>query len=352
MKMNENEIYNALGLEPEQAENAGAAAENVPSADGGGADTSVPTKGEGVNGAVERVAALSPEEAESGDAAEDKGADLAAGQSRAAGADEPKGAAEESDDGAAGEQTPEERREHAARRRRQEQDRAIREAVEAALAEQKKLDEQKWSDFFRRAKLKNTMTGEQINSFEEFGAWADAFEAEQMQRELQEGKLTPETLKRVIADNPTVRRAEELLRREENERRAREDAAAAKRIEAEIAEISKLDPSIRSTADLLNMPRAQEFYEYVRRGNSFLDAFYLVNRERLAAQAAEAAKQQTLSSVRSREHLTATGSGRGAGAQGVPADELAMFRLFNPDASEEDIQRFYNSENGKKNGQE
>lgn len=125
-------------------------------------------------------------------------------------------------------------------------------------------------------------------------------------------------------------------------RSERDEAAFHERVDAELREIHRLDPSISSAEDLLKMPAAREFYEYVRRGNTFIDAFYLANRERLTAAAAEAARQQTMNAHRSKDHLHPSGNSRGAGAAGVPAEEMRMFKLLNPAATEAEIQAYYN----------
>lgn len=241
-------------------------------------------------------------------------------------------------------QTEEQRRENAARRRRQEQQEAIDRAVSAALDQERERTKGEWAAFFAKAGLKNSITGAPITSLEEFNQWSQAYDAARLSDDLKEGKLTPEALDRAIAENPAVKRAEEIIRKEEESRRQQEEAAAKARIDAEIAEIHKLDPTVSSMEDLLRMPNARQFYEYVRRGNSFLDAWYLANREKLAEQTAQAAKQQAMSAARSKEHLTATANARGAGAASVPAEDMRMFRLFNPEATEAEIQAYYNKQ--------
>lgn len=133
-----------------------------------------------------------------------------------------------------------------------------------------------------------------------------------------------------------------LEQERERFRTERDETAFHERIDAELREIHRLDPSIRSAEDLLKMPAAREFYEYVRRGNTFIDAYYLANRERLTAAAAEAARQQTMNAHRSKDHLHPSGNSRGAGAASVPAEEMRMFKLLNPAATEAEIQAYYN----------
>ena len=79
----------------------------------------------------------------------------------------------------------------------------------------------------------------------------------------------------------------------------------------------------------------------MKKGNSFLDAYYLSHREEIAARQTQAARQQAQNLTRSKEHLTATGV-RGDGSAAVPAEDMAMFREFNPGATEAEIQACYN----------
>ena len=51
--------------------------------------------------------------------------------------------------------------------------------------------------------------------------------------------------------------------------------------------------------------------------------------------------------ARSKDHLQATGNARGAGAVSVPKDEMAMYRLLNPNATEAQIQAHYNKHKPK-----
>lgn len=322
--MDEAKIYEALGVTP-------AADPSAPSGEGAQAQEPAapaaqePTAPTGEGARAQEPAAPAPEGAE-------PAPEGAEGQEP--GAEPPEGAEEQL--------TPEQRKENAAQRRRQEQQDAINQAVNDALAQERERSKSEWTAFFSKANLKNTLTGQPITTLEEFNTWAADFEAAKLQRDLKAGKLTPEGLEKAISSNPVMQRMKEITERDEAARRESDMTAARAKIDAELQEIHKLDPSINSTADLLNMPTAKEFYDYVRKGNTFLDAFYLANRERLAARTAEAARQQTMNNTRSKDHLNATGTSRGAGASTVPAEEMELFKLLNPTATEAEIQTYYN----------
>ena len=239
-------------------------------------------------------------------------------------------------------QTKEQRAENARRRRQEEQEAAIKAAVEKALAEEREKSKADMDAFFARANLKNTVTGKPITTMEEFDAWRADYDAAKLQKDLKAGKLTPEALRSAVEQTPAL---QEL--RKQQEQRAAADAeqkraAAQAQVDREIAEIHKLDPSINSVRDLLSMENAKEFYAAVKRGNSFLDAYRLVNFDRLTAARAEAAKRQALNNARGKDHLTGVRTPQGTGAATVPKDEMEAFKLFNPDATEAEITAWYN----------
>lgn len=240
----------------------------------------------------------------------------------------------------------EQRRVNAARRRQQEQQAAIDAAVRAERERQSAM----LGEIFSNAGLKNTFTGEPITNLEQFQAWNQQFADQQLQQELKAGKLTVEGLQQVVSQHPAVQQAQQLLDQQKALQQAQQEAANRARIEGELAEIAKLDPTIQGVADLLNMPTAAAFREHVAKGHSFLDAFKLANMESIAAAKAEAAKQEAMNNARGKEHLRSPGNARGSGAASVPAAQMAMFRQMMPGASDAEIQKYYNHYLSRKGG--
>ena len=241
--------------------------------------------------------------------------------------------------------TPEQRRENAARRRQQEQEARqaeIDQAVQAAVKAEQDKQAAAMVDFFGKAGLVNSYTNQPITNMEQFLAWHQRFNAENLQKQLQAGKITPEILEDIIGKHPTMQKAQQLIDQEEAAAKQRQAEADKAVIDAEIAKIHELDPSINSVEDLLKMPNAKEFYNLVNRGYSFRDAHYLVNRAKLEKARDEAIRQQAMNNVRGKDHLSPANVSRGKGALSVPAADMAMFRLLNPDATEQQIQDYYN----------
>ena len=199
--------------------------------------------------------------------------------------------------------------------------------------------------FFAKAGMKNTVTGKPITTLEEFDAWRADYDAAKLQKDLKAGKLTPEALRSAVEQTPAIQALEK-----EQEQQA---AADEQRRQAEAQARGKMPSLRRSThtswtppstrwEDLLSMPGAKAFYDLVRKGNSFLDAYRLANFDRLTTARAEAARQQALNNARGKDHLTGTGTPQGTGAATVPPDVKAEYLAFNPDATDAEIQKHYN----------
>lgn len=240
--------------------------------------------------------------------------------------------------------TKEQRRENAQRRRQQEQQAAI----DAALQAEKDKHQKELEELFRRTGMKNTFTGEAITTMEQFRSWDKQFKDQQLQKDLQAGKVSREGIEQIVSEHPIVKQAAEVVQRNEADQKRQQQEAAAQRIQEEITQIGKLNSSIKNVNDLLTMPKAKEFYEFVQKGYSFIDAYKLANFEELTSGNAEAARQAAMNNARGKQHMTPVGNTRGQGAISVPSSQIAMYRAFNPNATEADIQAHYNKY--KKNG--
>lgn len=231
-----------------------------------------------------------------------------------------------------------ERRQNAARRRQQEQQAAI----QAALTAQSQQHADVLKDLFARVGLKNTYTGEPITTIEQFNEWDSKYKAEKLEQELAAGQLTQEGLNTAISKHPMVQQAAQIVQQHTAQQEQQNKEAIQAKVNAQITEIGKLDPTIKSVQDLLQMPKAKEFYGFVNQGYDFVSAFKLANFDQLTAANAEAARQQAMNNARGKEHMTPVGNNRGSGALSVPAKDLAYFRAFNPNATEAQIQDYYN----------
>ena len=250
---------------------------------------------------------------------------------------------EHQEEASQGEMSLEQRRENAARRRRAE----TQAAINAAVEEERRKNEQAMAEFFQSAGLKNPVTGEPIQNMEQYNAWKRDFDRAELERNLKDGKLTQEILNNAIGQNPLVQQAAQLVKKAREQEEQQQRAAMEAQVERELEQIRQWNPNINTVDDLMQMPNAQEFYQLVKRGNSFVDAYKLAHYDQLTQQAAAAARQQAQNLARSKGHLIAAAQ-RGKGAATVPAPEMDLFRAFNPQASEAAIQAYYNKYQGGK----
>ena len=326
----ESDLYAAFGLEQPAGGNEPGAAE--PGAQEGQAQGTEPGTGE----------AQEPAQTQEQDPSRDQGDGGA--QGGAGGARDVSGAsqAEGGQEGEPAQQTKEQRAENAARRRREEQQAAIDAAVKMAVEDERARTKGQMEAFFAKAGMKNTVTGKPITTLEEFDAWRADYDAAKLQKDLKAGKLTPEALRSAVEQTPAIQALKKQQEQQAAADEQRRQAEAQARVNAELAEIHKLDPTINTVEDLLSMPGAKAFYDLVRKGNSFLDAYRLANFDRLTTARAEAARQQALNNARGKDHLTGTGTPQGTGAATVPPDVKAEYLAFNPDATDAEIQKHYN----------
>lgn len=317
MEITEEKLYAAFGLDPNKGEKDPEPAEQ-------GAEQNEPEEEN------DQTMETTEPENESGDAdtGDDGTEDGDEGQS-------------EAEEEGSGEQTVEERRANAAKRRQAEQQEAIDAAVKKALEERDEEHRKEMETFFQQAGLVNPFTKEAITDMEGFNAWRKEQDNRRLQNELQTGKLTRETLDQLIDEHPAVQAAREAQQRESQAAEQASQAEMEREVERQLSEIRKKDPSIKTVADLMNRPYSKEFYAAVQRGNNFLDAFYLATRDQEQAVTAEAARQSAMNNMNGKKHLRATGIGGKAGAT-VTAEERKMFKLFNPEASDADIQKYQN----------
>lgn len=223
----------------------------------------------------------------------------------------------------------------AARRKAEaERDAAIAQAKEDA---QKQVDE-----FFKTSGLMNPYTGQPITTRAEYEAYRERFEADQKAKLMEKAGITQEEFQAFVQGLPEVRAARQAkAEAEAAARQAREQEAKA-RVDEQLRQIQAIDPTVKELGDLAKLDTYPKLYDMVKRGYSILDAYRLANYDTLTQRAAEASRKAAINSVQSKQHLKATES-RGGGAIPVPDSVLEEYRVLNPGATKEEIQKHYQS---------
>lgn len=297
--MNEQELNELFGLEPEE------------------------------HGAEAGEGAIEPETDEGGDTAAGEQID----EGEAAGDEDGAGAAAGGDDGGA--EPDEDAPEPEARQQPARPDSATLERLktEAEARQRAKLDE-----IVRGMGLIDPKSKAKIGSYAEYERYKAELDSERRSRDMKRLGFTSE------------QQYSEWLRSQPEYREQAKAAAAARRQEAEnrvagwMKEIHELDPSINEVADLGKMPNYPRFYQLVKQnGLSFVDAYKLANMDALTQRRTEAARQQMRNAEASKTHLQPK-----AGRGGAPAAEVTVpqnvrdiYRAMDPDITDTEIKKDY-----------
>ena len=163
--------------------------------------------------------------------------------------------------------------------------------------------------------ITHPVTGKPITNVFEY--W-DALRAQQQQsseQELQDKGVDPALIKRMVASDPTVLQARQVMQQ-------MQDAQANVQVQRDLEEIKKLDPSIKGAEDL--QPYSQELVRYCQEHNTTLaDAFKV-----LLWQPGKSARQQAINEMRGKSHLpgATTGVATDNDDVEVPAEIMASWK--------------------------
>ena len=328
MELTQQEIYQDLGLEPDEP----AGQETEPGENGQGAAHPA-QEGENERGTASPA---------------DEGGAAQASASQSAETNDTEGREEDRDgDGREGqglnakqEMSVEERRRQAALRR-QAEERARAQAQQAAL------DEAYRNAFAGRL---NPYTGRPILSQADFLEYQRAQEAERSRRQaekLQKAGIDQAALQSMVESLPVIQQARQALSQAQ-EAKARAEATQAKAwFTGQLKEIAALglDPDVTTLEDLAGKypEKYPEMMDRVRRGSTLAEAYRTVNFEAILEKRTAAARQAALNSTADKGHLKASGpaGGQGGGAVEVPSDVRQMYQELNPGISDADIRKEY-----------
>jgi len=185
-------------------------------------------------------------------------------------------------------------------------------------------------------KYKNPETGEPIRSAKDYYEAMAAQERANAREQMQQNGIDPEMIDNLIANSPAVRQAQAVTA-ELNTYRAQQ------RLEADYKEILALDPSLNGVEDILNDPSMPLMTEKVAQGMSLVDAYKIVNFDRVFASKEAAVKQQTVNQVKGKNHL-ATGASINVNdtEEDIPAESIEKWKEMFPEKSSKELKALYN----------
>ena len=233
-------------------------------------------------------------------------------------------------------QNAEQRREYAARRRRAEQQAAIN----AAVAAERERADREWEEYLRTAGIRNPYNENKlITTRQELDEYRKNRDDAELERSLKSGKLTRETLEKVVESSPAVAAARQVLSQQQASAAAAAQAARYREVDRQFAALRDFDPTVQSLEQLMTGERADEFRENVAATHDLVKAYKLTYFDTLQSREREVAGRAAASRGAGKEHLR-TSQGRSAGAPTLTNARIAEYRAFMPDASLEDIRKF------------
>lgn len=191
--------------------------------------------------------------------------------------------------------------------------------------------------------IKDPYTGKDITTKAEYDAYQRRLSDERMENIRRKAGLTEDEFNEFVSNLPEVRKAKEDSRRlGEMIRRQRETEARAK-VDAELAKIRAMDPTVKTLADLTTQENYQELYGYVKRGYDISDAWRLANFDKLRRSSAEASRQAALNAQNGKSGMVRTKqAGEGNDSVPVPEGVAEIYRGLMPDLSAADMRADYN----------
>lgn len=186
--------------------------------------------------------------------------------------------------------------------------------------------------------LVNPITGRSISTEADYFAALDAQNKLQMERTLREKGLDPNLIAQAVAQDPTVRQAQTIL---QNTQRAE----AERQLLSDVAEITKIDPSIQNVGDLTRNASFPLVMKLVNEnGLSVYDAYKIANFDALSARRAEAERQATINRAKSKDHLESKNSLARPDDKSVPipSAQLQRWREAYPGLTDAELTAKYN----------
>lgn len=240
--------------------------------------------------------------------------------------------------GAEAGQSAEERSRQAYGRRTRERE-AERQALTAAA--QARVDAV-YADLF--AGQTNPYTGQPIRTEADFRAYQEAKARQEREAQMLSAGVDPAALQGMVDD--AVKPLREQVQRQRLEgmsaeaRNVTAQAQAAIRQGLEAVRV-KYDGSVQSLEDIVAMPTGEAFRDYVEKGLSIEDAFYMANRDAVDKRRMEAARQAGIKQASGKRHMAPVPGAAGEAPYVATTRQKELYREINPNATDDEINAAY-----------
>lgn len=199
----------------------------------------------------------------------------------------------------------------------------------------------------RFAGYKNPETGAAIHTMQDYFDAMDAQNRIARQKAIEQATANQTAeqraaLQRIIDNDPEKA---QLKAEMEELKAARVNDEAQAAFNADFAELQKLEPGLKSVADLANMENFGEIVNLVQnKGLDMVTAYKAVNYGRAVQSGTAAGRQAAINAAKGKGHLASHGGANMPGKEKtMSSGMLAKAREYFPDKSEEELQKLYNS---------
>nr|DAG89117.1 MAG TPA: hypothetical protein [Ackermannviridae sp.] len=199
----------------------------------------------------------------------------------------------------------------------------------------------------RFAGYKNPETGAAIHTMQDYFDAMDAQNRIARQKAIEQATANQTAeqraaLQRIIDNDPEKAQLKAEMQ-ELKAARVNDEAQAA--FNADFAELQKLEPGLKSVADLANMENFGEIVNLVQnKGLDMVTAYKAVNYGKAVQSGTAAGRQAAINAARGKGHLASHGGANMPGKEKtMSSGMLAKAREYFPDKSEEELQKLYNS---------
>lgn len=180
-------------------------------------------------------------------------------------------------------------------------------------------------------------TGQPIRTMSEYLDAIEIQERNKVNQQMQEAGVDPSIIDRAVANSPLMRQAQFAIDQASN-------INAQRALDADFAEIMRLDPSLNSVADIQALPNFPDMVAYcARTGASAVDAYKVMNFDRIMQAKTGAATQAAINSAKSKGHMANVGGiVNEDGSVDIPAAELQKWQDWYPEKSKKELKALYN----------
>ena len=202
-----------------------------------------------------------------------------------------------------------------------------------AEAEFKQIQAERDAEFARRfGNYKHPITGKPISSEREYLDAIDAQQHQRLEKELSDKGIDIATINALVQNNPVVVQASQYLE-------SAKQQEVMNMINADVAEIAKLDSSIKSFNDV-----PIEVVEYAKEKQmSLVDAYMVKNFGKMTSKKEEAIRQGAINQARNKAHLAPmNGVAQTDNSVEIPQSERAMWEDAFPNKTWAERKKLYN----------